>query len=109
FVGDSRSEKDSALERKKIPQAINLEWTHIGFADRSEELAVCRIVIVDSPVAKVADPKLGPPSTRASPHGALRLPFETRRLRKLPLVSNTLTKPLPGPATSSSPFASCRA
>ena len=61
FVGDSRSEIDSGTEREKIPQAINLEWTHIGFADRSEELAVCRIVIVDSPVAKVADPKLGPP------------------------------------------------
>src|SRR5947208_2966178 len=47
-------------------------------------------------------PTQSPSSVRVSPHGALRFPFETRRLRKFPLVSNTLTKPQPAQATSSS-------
>jgi len=49
-----------------------------------------RIVNVDQAVTEIADPRL--PSTWVSPHGALRFPFETRRLRNMPLVSNTLMK-----------------
>ena len=41
---------------------------------------------------------------RASPQGEFKFPFDTKRCTRLPLKSNTSTKPLPGPETSS-----CRA
>ena len=95
FVGDSGGEKDSARLREKIPQAIKLQRRSIRPHERLDEIAGDRIVIVDETIPKIADPKLLP-STRASPQGALRFPFETRRLRKLPLVSNTLMKATAG-------------
>src|SRR6266581_720424 len=57
FVADSRSEKASTLERKKSPQAVELEWSPI-VTNRFDESAVSRIVIVDPAVAKASDPKL---------------------------------------------------
>src|SRR2546426_10978292 len=64
FVSDSRSKIDSGgggaerNERKKIPQAIDLEWRRIGFTYCFNESAGCRNVIVDRPVAKIANPEL---------------------------------------------------
>jgi hypothetical protein len=37
FVGDSSSEIDAVSERKKSPQAINLEWSPIGVTNRFDE------------------------------------------------------------------------
>ena len=59
FVGDSSSEIDAVSERKKSPQAINLEWRGIGFFNRLNESAGCQIVIVDSAVAKIPNPECG--------------------------------------------------
>ena len=95
FVRDPGGEEDSGILRQKIPQAVKLERRSIGTHERLDEIAGDRIVIVDEPVTEITDPKLLP-STRASPHGALRFPFEISRRRKLPLVSNTFTKPQPG-------------
>ncbi len=47
----------------------------------------------------LASPK--PAGARASPHGEFKGRWVINRLTKLPLVSNTLTKPWPGPWTSS--------
>ena len=57
FVGDSSSEINSGTERKKIPQAINLKRSRIGFADRLNKSAGCWIVIIDGPVTKIANPE----------------------------------------------------
>src|SRR5437016_10864846 len=64
FVSDSRSKIDSGgggagrNERKKIPQAIDLERRRIGFTYCFNEIAVCHIVIVDRSIAKISDPEL---------------------------------------------------
>src|SRR5207248_1408478 len=57
FVGDTRSKINSGAERKKIPQAIDLERRHIGFADRLQKSAGRWIVIIDRPVTKIANPE----------------------------------------------------
>ena len=58
FVGDSSSEIDAVSERKKSPQAINLEWSPIGVTNRFDQGAGCRIVVVDPAVAKITNPEL---------------------------------------------------
>src|SRR5438477_5048065 len=57
FIGDSGSEIDSGAERKKIPQAINLKRSRIGFADRLNKSAGRWIIIIDCPVTKIANPE----------------------------------------------------
>src|SRR5438477_4440017 len=57
FVSDSGSEINSGAERKKIPQAINLKRSRIGFADRLNKSAGRWIVIIDRPVTKIANPE----------------------------------------------------
>ena len=89
FVCDSSREKDSARLREKIPLAIKLKRRSIRPHERFDKIAADRIVIVDEAVPKIADPKFVALHESKS-HGALRFPFEIRRLTKLPLVSNTL-------------------
>ena len=50
-------EKDSAVLRQKIPQAIKLERRSIGTHERLDEIAADRIVIVDEAVTEIADPE----------------------------------------------------
>src|SRR5437899_5866188 len=61
FVANAGSEIHAGLrgshKGKKIPQAIDLEWSSI-VTNRSQKGAVCRIVVIDLPVAKVSNPKL---------------------------------------------------
>ena len=57
FVGDSSSEINSGTERKKIPQTIKLNWVAIGPTNRFQKSASRRIVVIDRPVAKIADPE----------------------------------------------------
>src|SRR5206468_10521021 len=53
----SSSEINSGAERKKIPQAINLKRSRIGFADRLQTSAGRWTVIIDRPVTKIANPE----------------------------------------------------
>src|SRR5205823_4822550 len=62
FIEDSGSEINagtagSKIEREKIPQAINLKRSRIGFADRLNKSAGCWIVIIDGSVTKIANPE----------------------------------------------------
>ena len=56
FVGDSSGEINSVAEWKKIPQTVKLQWRTIGSDQRFEKTARRWIVVVDSAIAKVADP-----------------------------------------------------
>ncbi len=57
FVGDSSSEINAGAERKKIPQTVKLNWVAIGPTNRFQKSASRRIVVIDRPVAKIADPE----------------------------------------------------
>src|SRR5438477_12796654 len=57
FVRDAGGEINSAPERQEIPQAIELKRRPIRRAQRLQERAGRRIVIVNSPVAKIPDPE----------------------------------------------------
>src|ERR1051326_5551778 len=58
FIGDAGGEIDAATERKQVPEAVKLQRRAVGGAQRFQKRAGHRIVVVDFPIAEIADPKL---------------------------------------------------
>src|ERR1051326_6512811 len=58
FIGDAGGEIDAATERKQVPEAVELERRAVGGDQRIQKGAGHRIVVIDFPIAEIADPKL---------------------------------------------------
>ena len=102
------------IDKEQRPEAIGYQGEPSALRSGPRLRPVSRSNMLIRPLPKLptnslplAAPK--PAGASASPQGEFKGPWVISRLTKLPLVSNTLTKPWPGPGTSSSPAASCLA
>src|SRR5438067_834478 len=57
FIGDSSRKINAVTKNEQIPQSVELKRCSICGADRAEESAGHRIVIVNFSIAKVSDPE----------------------------------------------------
>src|SRR5438874_8376739 len=67
FIGDSSREINAATKGEHVPQPVELKRCSICRADRAEESAGHRIVIVNFSIAKVSDPEFVSFHQRQSP------------------------------------------